>query len=204
MIARAKPCRPRQEDPQRDQKFLAMLPQIRQRASIAFRSKHLEAREELIAEVVANSYCAFHRLVEGHKEHLACPSPLAEYAIRQVRSGRRVGSRLNRRDVSSPYAQIVNRIAVERLDQFNQDGEWTAMVVEDRKAGPAETAAARIDLAAWLRSLARRQRRIALALARGEATQRVAHMFGLTPSRISQLRRELKSSWDLFQGAENL
>jgi uroporphyrinogen-III synthase len=63
-----------------------------------------------------------------------------------------------------------------------------------------QTAAARIDVAAWFRSLARKKRRIAQTLARGEGTGKVARMFGLTAGRVSQLRRELAESWEEFQG----
>ena len=90
---------------------------------------------------------------------------------------------------------------IERLDQFDAaEGEWREALVEDRKAGPAETAAARVEVAAWFRSLARKKRRIAQTLARGEGTGKVARMFGLTAGRVSQLRRELAESWEDFQG----
>ena len=92
-------------------------------------------------------------------------------------------------------------IHVERLDQFDQEtGEWREILVEDRQAGPAETAAARIDVTAWFRLLPTRSRRIAKALARGETTGDVAQMFNVTAARVSQLRRELHDSWQRFQG----
>jgi DNA-binding NarL/FixJ family response regulator len=62
----------------------------------------------------------------------------------------------------------------------------------------AEIAAARIDVAAWLRSLAPRNRRIAKTLAMGETTTDVAQKFHLSRPRVSQLRDELKSSWEKF------
>ena len=76
-------------------RFLAMLPQIRRQALAAFRRQRSEAREELIQEVVANSYRTWVLLVRRGKESVAYPTPLAQYAIRQVRDGRRVGGRLN-------------------------------------------------------------------------------------------------------------
>ena len=79
-------------------------------------------------------------------------------------------------------------------------GDWRAALVEDRRAGPAEIAAARIDLAAWFRSLSRRNRRIARSLATGESTCGVATQFKLSSARISQLRGELEASWRAFQG----
>ena len=62
------------------------------------------------------------------------------------------------------------------------------LLVEDRKAGPAETAAARMDLAAWFGTLTKRNRKIAKALALGEPTAAAAKKFGISPGRISQLR----------------
>jgi hypothetical protein len=178
-----------------------MLPQIRSKARMAFRYFPRDVKEELIAEVLANAFCAYVRLIERGRGDLAYPTPLADYAIRQVRFGRRVGGQLNIHDVTSRYAQRAAGIAVESLEQFDAEkGEWSELLLEDRRAGPAETAAARIDVAAWFRSLARRKRRMAQALARGEATSRVARIFRLTPGRVSQLRQELKCSWDTFQG----
>lgn len=181
--------------------FLKMLPAIQQQASHACRTQDAEARDEFVQEVVANAYLAFLRLVERGKEHLAYATPLARYAIRQIRTGRRVGARLNVRDVSSLHARLTKRITVERLDRCDRDtGEWQEILVEDQHAGPAETAAARVDLAAWLRALSRTKRRVAKKLAKGETTGEVARMFNLSAGRVSQLRRELEASWLAFQG----
>ena len=182
-------------------KFLGMLPAISAQAKLAFRGPSAEAKEEFVAEVVANAFSAYVRLIERGKEDVALPTPLAWYAIRQVRSGRRVGSKLNVHDITSRYAQIAKGIVVERLDQFDQqDGQWQEALVEDRHAGPADTAASRIDIARWLRMLPPRNRRIAKALAKGETTSGVAKQFNVTAGRVSQLRRELQASWQQFQG----
>jgi len=182
-------------------KFLEMLPRIRRQASLAFRLKSPDVREEMIAEVVANAYCAYCRLVERGKEDVAYATPLASFAIRQIRSGRQVGGSLSARDIQSRCVQRARGIVVQRLDHFDErQGGWLEVLVEDRKAGPAETAAARIDLAAWLALLGRRKRRIAQTLARGETTSKAAAMFGVSAARISQLRDELRRSWYTFQG----
>ena len=204
MIAVAKPIRREKSPPAWHCGFLAMLPQIRTQARVAFRAAKQEAKEELITEVVANAFCAYARLVERGKADLAYATPLAMFAICQVRAGRRVGAKLTVRDISSPRAQMIKGITLERIDKFNrEEGEWREVLIEDRKAGPAETAAARIDVPAWFRSLTCRDRRIAQALARGESTREVAKMFGLTAGRVSQLRQEFKQSWDAFHGDLN-
>ncbi len=69
------------------QRFLAMLPQIRRQALLAFRSAGAEARAELNQEVIALAYSMFDRLVRAGKAGLAYATPLADYSIRQVRAG---------------------------------------------------------------------------------------------------------------------
>jgi hypothetical protein len=180
-------------------RFVEMLPRIRRQASVAFRRLRPDHKDELIQEVVANAYCAFVRLVDRGKADLAYATPLAKFAIWQVTAGRQVGTKPNLRDVLSPQAHAAGEITVERLDEFDYEkGELRAALIEDRRATPADTAAARIDVAAWLRSLSHRSRRIAMTLAMGESTSDVARQFSLSSARISQLREELKTSWESF------
>jgi len=182
-------------------KFLALLPAIREQACFAFRTEKPERRQELIAEVVANCWVAFVRLVERGLLEVVYPTPLAQYAIKQVRDGRRVGASLNVLDVGSEYAQQAKHFTVERLDRYDaEEDEWREVLLEDRKAGPAETAAARIDIADWFDSLPRKKRRIAATLATGETTKLAARKFGVSAGRISQTRRELQQAWQDFQG----
>jgi hypothetical protein len=181
--------------------FEAMLPRIRRTAQITFRKIRPELRDELIEEVVANCYVAYARLIERGQADRALPSPLARFAIAQVRAGRRVGNRLRISDALSSYAQYRKQFFVEPLDQYDEEEEcWQQVLIEDKRATPAEVAACRIDFAEWLRRLTARLRKIALALASGETTKDAAERFGLSPARISQLREWLKKSWEAFQG----
>jgi hypothetical protein len=193
------------QDPRKraNDRFLEMLPKIRRRAQFAFRRVPSERKTELVQEAVANAYVAFVRLVDQGKEGAAFATPLADYAIRRVLAARLVGSGLSSGDVLSRAARFGSGIVVESLDTFDDmQGDWRAALVEDRRAGPAEIAAARIDVAAWFRSLSRRNRRIAKTLATGESTCGVARQFNLSTGRISQLRGELEASWRDYQGAE--
>ena len=125
------------------------------------------------------------------KESVAYASPLANFAVKQYLDGRRVTGR-NVRDVMSALCQRVKGIVVQRLDYFDEEtGEWQELIVEDRHATPAEVATVRIDFQDWLRTLPRRERRVALKLAVGESTSGVAKLFQITAGRVSQLRREL-------------
>ena len=192
------------QEPQHD-RFLAMLPQIRRQAFAAFRNQRCESREELIQEVVANSYRAWVLLVRRGKESVAYATPLAQYAIRQVRDGRRVGGHQSAQDIMSASASKLHGFKVERFDQRDQQtGIWKEQLVEDRRAGPAATAAARLDLAAWYRTLSLRNRKIASALSMGETTADVARRYALSPGRVSQLRVWLRKHWEQFQADSQL
>ena len=183
------------------EKFLQMLPVIQRSASIAFRHLKAEAREEAIQDVTANALVAFVRLVERGKADLAFPTVLARYGVSQFRGGRRVGTRLNVRDVMSPFAQRNKGIKVERLHRYHwEEAAWREILVEDKRATPAEVAASRIDFGDWLQTLPRRQRRIAETLATGETTTRTARIFRISAGRVSQIRRQLYEAWKTFQG----
>ncbi len=200
MIARVKRPTSHRTTSARHAEFLAMLPAIRHSAQIAFRKLPPELRHDLIEEVVANSYVAYARLAERGQADRASASPLARYAIAQVRVGRRVGSRLRIGDALSTYAQYRKQFLVERLDHFSEEeGCWGEVLVEDRRATPADVAAWRIDFAEWLRRLTARLRKIALALAAGETTTAAARLFDVSPARISQIREMLRKSWEAFQ-----
>jgi hypothetical protein len=181
--------------------FLSMLPKIRAHAVIAFRHLKPEAREESIQEAVANALVAFVRLVQLKKVDLAYPTVLARYAVAQIHDGRKVGNRLNIKDVLSGYAQKRKDFHVERLDQFDvEENAWAEVLVEDRHAGPAEVATTKIDFTEWLKSLPTQRRKITKLLATGERTSIVAEKFGVSSGRISQLRCELARSWKEFLG----
>jgi hypothetical protein len=181
--------------------FEAMLPQIRAQARYAFRHMRSEAREEAIAGVVCAACVAYARLVTQGRGHVACPSALTRYAIRQYRDGRRTGCQLNVKDVSSEHCQLKKHLTLRRLDRWDRmTGQWEEVLLEDRHAGPAATAAARIDVQAWLEMLRPRDRRMAEALALGARTREVARRFHLSEGRVSQKRSELRRHWLQFQG----
>ena len=204
MVSIAGKARPRRPVPHWHKAFLAMLPQIIGHARISFRHLKPEARAEAVQEVVCNSLKAFVRLVELGKADIAYPSPLARYAVAQVCDGRKVGCKLNVRDVLSPYCQRQKNVIVERLDHFDEEeNAWAEAVVEDTRTAPvADIVAFRGDFAAWLRILPRRNRRIAEFLALGNRTSDAARKFGVSEGRVSQLRRELAGSWRRFVGEE--
>jgi hypothetical protein len=181
-------------------RFLALLPSIERYARFRFRHLTSGLRQELVQETIARALTDYVRLVERDQEYVAGAGALARYAVAQVRSGRRVGGRLNARDISSRYCRTRKGVGLEPLVRRDEaGGNWQEILVEDRSAGPADVASARIDVKQWLESLSDRNRSLAERLAAGETTSGAAQLFGITAGRISQLRRTLEASWLAFQ-----
>jgi hypothetical protein len=201
MIALAEESRRKKQSKPSAPAFEELLPSITKQALIAFRDSPPCEREEQVAETIANCFVAYVRLVQRGLGNVIFASPLTAYAIKQVRAGRRVGSALNIKDISSTYCQQRKGIRMNRLDHYDVDeGGWQEILVEDRRATPADIAATRLDFAAWLQTLRRKERRVAELLSTGESTKVAAKKFRISPARISQLRRELRNCWLTFQG----
>lgn len=181
--------------------FLKLLPAIRTHARCCFRELATDAREEAIQEVVSLALIAYVRLHEQGREHVAFAVPLARYAVHRVRDGRCAAGGANVRDLTSARCRCHKGVIVERLDNFDERaGTWEALVVEDRRATPADVAITRIDFSSWLACLPRKKRRIAEKLATGETTGAVAQKFRVSAARIAQLRREFHDAWLKFHG----
>jgi hypothetical protein len=201
MIAFAKPRCKKKATPHWHRHFLEMLPRIEQHARVSSLGLDPEARDEFIQAVICASVLAYEQLRKTGKSHLAFAGALARYGVAHVRAGRSVGTPLNSYDVLSVYAQQMRRIDVERLDRFDaEEDAWQEVAVEDKRSTPADIAALRIDFRTWLAELTPRHRTIAKSLAIGETTQSTAKKFRVSAGRVSQIRRELKNSWEEFQG----
>ena len=157
--------------------------------------------QEAVQQAICIALVCYRRLQDQGRESVAYPTPLIQMAIRHYWQGREVGVKMNCKDCLSPYAQSFKRFVVVQISMYSEKDEgWKELVVEDRKAGPADTAAARLDFSDWLETLQSRKRRIALALATGLRTKAAAKRFRSSPGRISQLRNELRQLWQDYTG----
>lgn len=179
--------------------FLELLPAIERQASYAFRYLEIEARTEAVAEVVANAWVAFYRLVEKGKSSLAYPTALVRYAVAQFYAGRRVGTPTNTLDATSPAAKKKHGHLVESITPADDDS-WKSLVVEDRRSGPADVAATRIDFGDWLATLPCQRRRMVSQMCEGHSTSELAETYAVSRGRISQIRKELADNWNQFIG----
>ena len=201
---------PAQVCPARDlhARFTAILPRIVTHLAIRFRRLPASQREETIAEGTAAAYVNYRSLHRALSRTVARPqagrataATLAGFAARHVAQDRHVGGRQSSSDVLSPLAGRRHGFAVTRLaSSAGEPGDWRGAMLEDHRVTPAAQAVFNLDFQHWLGTFCSRDRRIINRLAAGESTFAVADRFGVTASRISQLRRRFERSWAAFQG----
>jgi hypothetical protein len=184
-------------------RFLSILPRIELHGRISFRYLRCpHQRADAVSEVVALAWKWHLRLAERGKDATRFPLTLATFAARAVRAGRRVCGQERWRDVLSATAQRRNHFAVERLPDFSTLGSnlLAEALVDNSQTPPPEQVAFRLDFPAWLLTRTERDRRLAEDLMTGERTSDVSTKFGLSPARISQLRRDFHEDWERFCG----
>jgi hypothetical protein len=198
--------------------FLTLLPIVERHARIVFRDLDDEAREEAAAEVVAAAFEAHVLLKARGRNPVGFPSSFATYSVLRVKDGRHVGGRSSSRDVLSRKAQQRRGFRVESLPASTRtafeslyaqgQGQQQQGTLEERLRDNTQTpvpeqVAFRLDFPVFLQALTARDRQMALALAEGHAAKQVADRFGLTPSRVTQLRQQWQQwqrEWLVFQG----
>jgi hypothetical protein len=184
--------------------FLAdILPRVEQHGRVYFRHiKCSHQKEELLAEMRGLAWKWYVGLVRRGKDVLAFVSALANYAARAVNSGRRVCGHERKKDVLSPVAQRLHGFAVGKLPDFSTlDGSPLEEALIDNTVSPVpEQVAFRLDFPAWRLTHGDRDRSLIDALMLGGRTKEVSRLFGLSPGRISQKRRQFLESWRRFCG----
>jgi hypothetical protein len=185
-------------------RFLALLPRIQTHARIHFRHVRCPGRQDdLVAEAVAIGWNWYLRAVGAGKDPADFPAAFASLAASHVRSGRWLCGQERSKDALSRRAQRIHGFTVQALPAVEtgaDDNQAIDALRDNTRTPPPEQAAFRIDYPAWLSRLPGRARQIAQEMALGEGTGELAARHALSPARVSQLRRELHSSWRLFHG----
>jgi DNA-directed RNA polymerase specialized sigma24 family protein len=183
--------------------FVRLLPEIERYAEHVFRRCRPADRDELVAETVARVWLSFVRLSARGKDPRRVFRPLLRFCVLAIKEGRRVGVRRNSRELCHRARRDGLRIVSLEDRGDKSRAPWREILAETKAFSPAQTAAARLDIEAWLNEQSGRNRSIAKLLALGEQTSSVAKTFGVSFARISQLRREFRESWDRYQGNAN-
>jgi hypothetical protein len=199
MIALAKDRKSRQSVRSIQRRFLELLPNIERYARWAFRGMNVERREEALQDVRAHAWRAYRRLADLDREEVAYAGALARFAVAQFRDGRRVGTPINSRDVCSPQRKRSTGIRVYHFGIPGRHAQvWEEGLVDNTTSPIPDQVAFRIDFPRWLATHSPRDRRIAEELMVGNRPLDVARSFGISPGRVSQIRRALAASWSQF------
>jgi hypothetical protein len=179
----------------------SVLPKVVSHGRVYFRHlRSAELKEEYLAEMVALTWKWHLRLAERGKDAARFPTALATFAARAVRCGRKLTGMDRAKDVLSPSARQRHGFAVAKLPDYSTlDGSPLHEALHDNTQSPVdEQVCFRIDFPAWRLTRAERDRRLLDDLMLGGRTLDVAGKYGLSPGRVSQLRRELHDDWVLF------
>ena len=183
--------------------FQALLPRIELHARIYFR--HIfcpQEKQDCIAETIALAWQWYGRLAERGQDAALFVMAMTVRAARAVRSGRRLCGQQAANDALSPRAQKRHGFTVSPLLGTRSQG---GHILDEALRGNLQTpvvdqAIFRCDFPAWRSRRTERDRHLIDDMMIGERTRDVAHRYGLSPARVSQLRREFQSDWERFCG----
>ena len=182
---------------------LEILPKVQRHAFFTFWGmKDFNRFEDRVQETLCLCWKWTCRLWEQGKDARAFPTALARFATRHVKGGRSlVGGKAGRNDALSPLAHAIHGFIAQSLAEHENTASaasWMERLVDQPGSRVAELAAFRIDFPAWLQRLSGRDRGMAEEMARGETTRDLASRFGVSPGRVSQLRRDFREDWRGF------
>jgi hypothetical protein len=187
--------------------FLVHLPRFVAHARIAFRRVICpQTRDDRVAEAIALAWKHFVTLSARGRRPEAFVTTLALRCTQAVKAGRELVGNEGGRDVLSPVAQVRHEFAVGRLPEAERvhshqlPAELAEALADNTRSAVPEQAAFRVNFPRWRASLRERDRAVLDALAAGERGQEVARRFGISPTRVSQLRREFQAGWAAFEG----
>ena len=184
-------------------RFLEICERIETHARIYFRNvKCWVQKSDFVAETIALAWKWFRRLAQQGKDAREFASILASYAARAVRSGRRITQQVKAKDILSEVAQQRHGFSISKLPDFStlSDNPLSDALIDNTRSPVPEQVQFRLDFPAWLRTRTDRDRRLIGDMAMGQRTLDLSRRYGLSPGRISQLRREFHDDWLRFCG----
>jgi hypothetical protein len=186
--------------------YVKALPRIQAHAEIHFRGiRDPGRRDDAIANTIGLGWSHWLSAIRHGKDPNEFVSSIADKAVRQVRSGRKVNGQEKAKEVLSPWTQQKRGFKVEDLAGSQRrsheeiygspDGQEKMDAMEEglkdnSVTPPPDQAAFRTDIPEWLARLTAKKQAIVEDLMVGHSTKEVAERQKVSPGRISQIRRE--------------
>lgn len=196
--------------------FLVLLPRIEGYAQFSFRGLRCpQSKADSVQETIAISFHWYVRLIGRGKNPAQFPTTFAAFAVRAVKSGRRLCGQEPARDVLSRQAQLKHGFRVNYLASSTsrsheriystvhgqrQMDAYEEILQDNSQTAIPEQVCFRLDWPAWLATRTERDRRIIRKMTLNDRTSDLARHFGIGPSRISQLRQNYREDWTRFCG----
>jgi len=175
---------------------IAILPVVQRYARRVFSWCTAEEREERTAEAVAQAFVGYVSLVRRGRDTNVTAWNLAFIAARRVKSGRHVGGS---QDKATDVMTKRNGFTVVRFGTMRDlPSEFHEALVENARSPVPEQAAFRIDFPDFLSKQPGKKRRVATLLAVGNRAIDVAQTVGVSPGRVTQIRKDLRRDWQVF------
>jgi hypothetical protein len=180
----------------RDHFATFVLPIVERYARAVFSWCNPEEREERTAEAVAAAFVGYVSLVNRGRDADVTAWNLAFIAARRVKSGRHVGGS---QDKATDVLTKRDGCTVLRFGTMRDlPTELHEALIENTRSPVPDQAAFRVDFPVFLAGQPRKKRRIAELLAVGNRAIDVARSVGVSPSRVTQIRRQLCQDWQVF------
>jgi hypothetical protein len=194
-------------------RFLDLLPRIELHGHIYFRHLKSHRKADAIQEMRALAWLWYVRLINRGRDPQDFVATFVTLLARAVNSGRRLAGMAKAKDVMNPAAQKRHGFRVEALPGSTRTfhdhlyaspkGQELHDAFEERLCDNTVTPVVdqvcfRLDFPAWLETLTPRERRMIRAMIRNERTLDLGKEFEVSPSRISQMRREFQIGWTRF------
>ncbi len=174
----------------------SVLPIVERYARTVFSWCNPEERDERTAEAIASAFEGYASLVRRGRDKEVTAWSLAFIAARRVKSGRHVGSS---QDKATDVMTKRNGFTVLRFGTMRDlPSELHEALVENTRSPVPEQAAFRIDFPVFLSRQSGKKRKVAALLAVGNRATDVARTVGVSPSRVTQVRRQLCQDWQVF------
>jgi len=174
-------------------------------AVLAWARKSFRRDEDAVAEAVALAWKWSVRLHDKGRDPVAFRSNIAQYAVRAVKSGRKVAGMITAKDAMNPLAWQRAGFTVQRFPEhgsieLRDDHPLTLALADHRNADVADHVAFKIDWPTFLAQQNERYQKLVELFTVGESNKSVAKQLGVSQGRCTQIRQALRDRWNELQG----